>query len=185
MSPLHEFPALHLLDTIDCTASADALAATTIRDGFVLPRSYCDFAQRYGYGLLGNRLLIFMPIHGYGCDFLPARSQELSAFFAEGVEDDLFEYEPDGSAALIPRLIPFGISEDGHYLTWREDEPTGPDEYAIYVIGTKCLSVTRAADTLYDLVSGCFDRRVKTILGSGYTPLPRTFRPARRRVPAA
>jgi len=81
MSPLYDFPALQLLDTIDCTASADALAATTIRNGFVLPRSYCDFAQRYGYGLLGNRLLIFMPIHGYGCDFLPTRSQELSDFF--------------------------------------------------------------------------------------------------------
>jgi hypothetical protein len=183
MSPLHDFPALQLLDAIDCTASAEELAAVTQRDGFVLPISYCDFAQRYGYGLLGNRLLIFIPIHGYGCDFLPTRSPDISAFFEAGVQEDLFEYGTDGSPELILRLIPFGISEDGHYLTWREDEPTGPGEYAIYVIGTKFLSVTRAADTLYKFISACFDSRVKAILGSGYTPLPRTFRPAHRILP--
>lgn len=174
------FPKLELLGPIECTASGDELAAVHLRDGFALPVSYCDFARRYGYGLLGNRILIFMPIAGYGCDFLPTRSQELSDFFTEGVEEELFEYEPDGSPELIEHLLPFGISEDGHYFAWDLDQPSGDSEYAIYAIGTKFLSVTRAADTLYELIQGCLDSRVKTILGPGYQPLPATFRPAQR-----
>lgn len=125
-----------------------------------------------------------MPIHGYGDDFLCLRSKELCAFFAFAVQQELFEYEPHGSKALIPHLLPFGTSEDGHVLAWHDQESTELNEAAIYVVGSKYLSVTRAADSLYDFVSQCFDHRVKTILGSGYSPLPPTFRPLHRQPPA-
>lgn len=170
---------LELLGSIERTVTDSELAAVSLRAGFELPASYCAFVQHYGYGLLGNRLLFFTPITDYSDDELSLRSRALQVFFAECVADELFEYEPDGTPELIGELIPFGISEDGHYLAWRATEPTAPNEYAIYVIGSKCLSVTRAADDLFQLLNGCFERSVKRILGPGYEPLPRTFRPAR------
>ncbi|HYF63574.1 MAG TPA: hypothetical protein VD886_12220 [Herpetosiphonaceae bacterium] len=178
-----DFPPLELQAPIERVASAAELDAAAAPLGLPagLPPSYRAFAGRYGYGLLGGRLLIFMPIPGYGCDVLPERSRDLAALFADWQRDEMFEYEPDGSPGLVARLAPFGISEDGHYLAWDPAERSPAGEHPIYVIGSKCLAVTRAAATLAELVAGCVDSRVRRILGPGYAPLPPTFRPAKFR----
>ncbi len=94
-----------------------------------------------------------------------------------GLSKAYFEFEPDGSPDLIERLIPFGISTNGHYFAWDPGEPTGEDEFAIYAIGSKMLAVRRAGRDLNDFLSSCVNDGVKKILGPGYAPLPRTFRP--------
>lgn len=173
------FPPLQLLGPLTATVAPEALALVRLGDGLALPASYRAFMQTYGYGLLCGRLILFVPLAECGEDDIRFRSPALADFFEEGVEDEWFEYEPDGSPELVRRLVPFGISEDGHFFAWDPREPTGPGELMIYAVGSKFLAVRRAAPTLYDLVAGCLDeRQVKRILGPGYTPLPATFRPA-------
>jgi len=171
------FPSLQLLAPVTATVDTDTLAQIHLADTFALPASYRAFAATYGYGLLCNLLILFVPIPECGEDDLMWRSPALSAFFHEGIDEEWFEYEPDGSPELVGRLIPFGISENGHFLAWNPDEPTGPDEAMIYVVGPKFLAVWRAAPTLYDFVAMCLDERVKGVLGIGYTPKPATFKP--------
>lgn len=170
-------PTLQLLGPTLATADETALAQTRLAGGFGLPASYRDFARTYGYGLLCGLLIIFVPIPDCDEDDLVTRSPALGAFFREGIAEEWFEYEPDGSPDLVARLVPFGISENGHFLAWNPAEITGPDEAMIYVVSPKFLAVRRAAPTLYELIAGCLDERVKQILGSGYAPLPATFRP--------
>ncbi|HEU4324807.1 MAG TPA: SMI1/KNR4 family protein [Roseiflexaceae bacterium] len=171
-----DFPPLTVEGPITATVAPAQLEQTTV-GGLPLPASYRAFAQRYGYGVLGNRLILLLPIAATGEDDIRTRSPELADFFREGIEEEWFEYEPDGSPELVERLVPFGISEDGHFFAWDPHEPTGPDEYMIYVVGSKFLSVRRGAPNLFELIAGCLDERVKGILGIGYQPLPANFRP--------
>ena len=138
-----------------------------------LPPSYQDFAATYGLGLAFGRTILFVPLPGHPED-LAHRSPSARTFTNRCIDDDLVEYEPDGDEQLVRRLVPFGISEDGHHFGWDPDEHTD-GEHAIYVLGSKMLSVTRAAADLYELFARCADDRVRTTLGSGYRPLPPTF----------
>ncbi len=171
------FPEITLTGPI--TTLAEPLELTTIRlqNRFVLPPSYRDFATRFGYGRLFDRLILYIPM-GDHPDSLQIRSRELGEFFIEGIENEYFEYEPDGSPDLIRRLVPFGISEVGHFFGWDPLRPTGAGEYGIYAIGSKMLSVTYAAGNLYEFLWGCTTPRVKQILGPGYEPLKAVFAPA-------
>jgi hypothetical protein len=111
----------------------------------------------------------------YG-DSITVRSAQLKAMFKETMEEELFEYEPDGSPELIGRLVPFGISENGHTLAW-DPRSKGRSESMIYAVAPKCLAVRKAAPDLYTFVEKCLDARVKEMLGRGYEPLLPLFRP--------
>lgn len=141
-----------------------------------LPPSYIEFAESYGYGLLLNLFIVYIPLENH-CDNLAKRSRELQEMFREGVAGNWFEYEPDGSPQLIEELVPFGISENGHYLAWHLTEPDQAGEYPIYVVGSKLLAVRRAASNLADFIEKCTSPQVKEILGTGYNPLPAQFKP--------
>ncbi len=179
MSRTREFPALEVSATPAVTATRDEMERVRLREGFELPASYRDFADRLGYGLLCDLLIIYIPMGSHG-DSLPVRHQEMRETIEESLEADLVEYEPDGSRELLQRLVPFGISENGHTLAWDPEEPTGDGEYMIFVIGSKYLAVRRGAPDLYAFVESCLDGRVKGMLGSGYEPLPARFRPMKR-----
>jgi hypothetical protein len=169
------FPDLQILDGERTTADAAALDQFERAHGFKLPASYRQYAMQFGYGKLGSLLLIYIPMEGE--DTLSIRNRVLAGVFEDGLEEDLWEFEPDGSPELVRRLEPFGISENGDTLAWDPKQPTGPHEYAIHVVGSKLLGITRAADNLYDFVARCLDDRVKSMLGAGYKPLPPTFKP--------
>jgi hypothetical protein len=158
------------------TSDAVTLNAVRLREGFELPPSYREFATHLGYGLLCNLFIVYIPMGKHG-DSLEIRSRELTAMLKESMDEDLFEYEPDGAPELVERLIPFGISENGHTLTWDPDECDSTGECQIYVIGAKTLDVRRAAPNLANFVDRCLDSRVKAMIGSGYQPLPPTFKP--------
>lgn len=178
MSAEDGFAQIEVLGTPEVTADDSRLKAVDLGPGFELPESYRAFAREMGYGLLCDLFIIYIPMEGKG-DSLEVRSKALQAVIAETIADDLFEYEPDGSLELAQRLIPFGISENGHTLAWDPDETTGPGEHPIYAIGSKFLAVNRAAPDLFSFVERCQDDRVKSILGPGYKPLPSRFQPMR------
>lgn len=174
MDITQQFPVLTVTG-VPTTASADILESTKLPGGFDLPASYRDFAQTFGYGLLGRLLLMYIPLKaGFG-DSLLGRNKDLMHVMQEGLRDSLWEFDPDGSPELVSRLRAFGTSENGHILTWDIGEKIESNEYAIYVIGPKLLAVYRAADNLYEFVAKLLDQRVKSVLGPGYKPLPATF----------
>jgi hypothetical protein len=170
------FPHLELTSSPVLIADPSELEALQLAEGFQLPPSYRDFATRFGYGLLCDLLIIYIPMEGEG-DSLRVRHQELRETMEQTLEDGLFEFEPDGSPELVSRLLPFGISENGHTLAWDPTERTGSGECMIYVIGSKFLAVRRATPDLYSFIEHCLDERVRKMLGSGYAPLPARFRP--------
>jgi len=169
------FPTLKLLDGEITQSDPEALDKVRLSGRFRLPKSYRDFATQFGYGKLCSIVLIYIPMEGE--DSLLVRRDTLREVFVDGLAENLWEFDPDGSPALVKRLEPFGISENGHIFAWDPAEQTEADEFAIYAVGSKLLAIRRAADNLYDFVAGCLDDRVKTMLGSGYKPLPATFKP--------
>lgn len=155
---------------------SDTLKKVKLLPKFVLPQSYCDFVTQFGYGLLSNLLIIYVPMPGFGDD-LSQRSKALMRVIKESIADDLFEYKPHGNRKLAERLVPFGISENGHILAWDPADNTAKDEYQLYAIGSKCLAIRKAGENLYSLIEQIQDKRVKKILGEGYEPLEPNFRP--------
>jgi hypothetical protein len=170
------FPPLEMMGPATLTVDEATLAKTRFAGNFQLPKSYRNFANRFGYGRLGGLLLIYVPMGKKG-DSLAIRFKELRGMLEMSMEEDLFEFEPDGSPELVQRLVPFGISENGHTLAWDPEEPTAADENAIYVVGAKALAVYKAAPNLYDFVEKLLNNDVKKVLGPGYKRLPATFQP--------
>jgi len=153
-----------------------------LHPGFSLPRSYREFAKEYGYGRLCGLLIVYVPMEPpfeepKHPDSLAVRSEELADMLREGVEDEYFEYEPDGSPELISRLIPFAITETGGTLAWDAGDQTAEHEYRIYSISPKLLAVRKGPGTLGELIEQCTGQRVKQLLGPGYEPLPAIFEP--------
>ena len=170
-----KFPPLEITRQPVITASPDVLDAVELRDGFKLPQSYRDFAQHFGYGLLCNLFIIYIPKEGG--DDLIKRNATLTKVIREGVENDYFDYEPDGTPELALALIPFGISENGDILAWNPNESSGPDEYFIYLIGYKLGSIKRAAPNLYVFVESCLDNSIAKLIGAATQLIRPTFRP--------
>jgi hypothetical protein len=170
-----KFPSLHLTKAPVVTAKPDTLRTIELRDGFKLPQSYCDFAQNLGYGLLCNLFIIYIPKEGG--DDLIKRNATLTKVLQEGVENEFFEYEPDGSPELALSLIPFGVSENGHILAWNPNERSEPDEYYIYIVGYELGYIKRAAPNLYAFVESCIDNSISKLIGGSAQLLRPTFQP--------
>jgi hypothetical protein len=169
------FRSLSLTKPPVVTASLDVLSSIELREGFRLPPSYCDFAQNFGYGLLCNFFIIYIPKDGG--DDLTKRSATLTKGIREGIENNYIEYEPDGTPELVQALIPFGISENGDILAWNPDESSEPDEYFIFIIGYKLGYVKRAAPNLYAFVESCLDKSISKLIGGAVELMRPTFQP--------
>src|SRR5262249_29149445 len=161
MSQPTRFPSLRLTRPPVVTASLDVLTSTELREGVRLPQSYCDFAQSFGYGLLCNLFIIFIPKEGG--DDLTTRSSTLAKVIQDGVLNDYFESGPDGTVELMQALTPFGISENGHILAWNSTERSEDNDYYIHLIGYKLGYVKRAAPNLYALVERCIDNSISEL----------------------
>jgi hypothetical protein len=170
-----KFLSLKLTKPPVITASPDTLGSIKLREGFRLPASYCDFAENFGYGLLCNLFIVYIPKDGG--DDLVKRNATLTKVILDGIENDYFEYGPDGSPEVAQRLIPFGISENGDILCWNPNERSGPDECFIYLIGYKLGSVKRAAPDLYAFVEKCVNNDMSDLIGGATQLIRPTFRP--------
>lgn len=171
-----------ILDTIRVLGSdvrlprGEDFAACEAAMGIRLPASYKAFAQRFGYGLLAEIFLVYVPQIGV-CDSLERRSQAIRETMAYCLEHDIAEFEPDGSPRLFERLCPFGVSENGDTLAWDPLSAGRDDELDLYVLGNKMLSVAKAGRTMEEFIQAVTGPQVKRTLGPGYEPLARTFLP--------
>ena len=87
-----------ILDTIRVLGSdvrlprGEDFAACEAAMGIRLPASYKAFAQRFGYGLLAEIFLVYVPQIGV-CDSLERRSQAIRETMAYCLEHDIAEFE--------------------------------------------------------------------------------------------
>jgi hypothetical protein len=175
---IHEtsFALLTLTKAPTVTANLEGLRSVELRCGFKLPQSYCDFALKFGYGLLCNLFIIYVPKKDHGDD-LVKRTVILSKVIRDGVENNSLEYEPNGTAELALCLIPFGISENGHILAWNPNESSVSNEHFIYIIGYKLGYIKRAAPDLYSFVESCLDNSISKLIGGSAQLIRPTFQP--------
>lgn len=138
------------------------------------PPSYIDFATDWGYGRSLGLLLIHIPM-GAHPDSWSVKTRWIKTKIDEALTEDYLDAEPDGDEALAARLVPFGTGENGQYLCW-DPQTRDPDgELEIYVVSSGMAALRRGGLGLDQVLRGCTDQRVKTILGPGYEPLKPTF----------
>ncbi|WP_313218894.1 hypothetical protein [Stenotrophomonas sp.] len=86
-------------------------------EGFRLPGSYCEFAATLGYGRFGGLAIIYSGVPAHP-DSILVQGTRVKGFIKDAVDDDYFEFEPDGDDAIAGRLYPFAASENGEYFVW-------------------------------------------------------------------
>lgn len=142
-----------------------------------LPRSYRSFVQRYGYGLTAGLFIIYVPTTATGCDSLVGRSAELREELEVSVRGNWVQFAPDGSRELVLRLMPFGYSENANILAWDPTSPSEPEEFWIYVVGSRKSGIRKAAPNLSEFVRRILEPGVGGILGRADFQLEATFDP--------
>ncbi|MDO6819045.1 SMI1/KNR4 family protein [Zobellia sp. 1_MG-2023] len=131
--------------------SIELLHSHTFFNGRKFPQSYINFVENYGYGLSCDLFIIYIPMENYPDSFF-IRSQEIIGTYQEVLdnEDELwFDMEPDLSYKKLKDLIPFAMSENGHYLFW-DIESENSEEFDIYITDFKGLGFTKTGGNLYD-----------------------------------
>jgi hypothetical protein len=143
---------------------------------FAFPESYRRFATQFGYGVLCNFLVVYVP--QVGDDSFQQRYCDLVDVLRIGVDERLFSYEPDGSEALVRRLVPFCSSENGDTLAWDPLEQPSAAEYAIYLVRTRYDGVKRLCSSFDELVEICLDEgRARESFGAASALLRPEFQP--------
>ena len=121
-------------------------------NGREFPLSYKEFAKHYGYGLLCDLFLIYVPLGEY-CDSWSRQSVTLKHTFNEFISNDWYlTLNPDGNETLIRNAVPFGKSENGDFLFWDIFSEPQEDEFEIYVTDFGGLGVLKIADSLDEFV---------------------------------
>lgn len=158
-------------------ATDGELAAAELRFGVAIPPSLKSFLKEYGYGRFGGLILFYAPDATH-CDGLEARYEAMREELELALSEDIGELEPDGSAELYQRAVPFARSENGGFFVY--DAAGQADEREIYFIAPRMVGCFRAASSIDELLRRLTSVDVARILGPGYRPLPATFEPLRR-----
>lgn len=159
-------------------ATDDELSSSERRLGTDLPASLKAFLREYGYGRFGGLILFYGP-HPVHCDGLECRSETMRAELELALAESIVEFEPDGSAKLYRRAVPFARSENGGFFVF---DPTAGDgnEREIYFVAPRLMGCVRAASSVDELVQKLTSLDARAILGPGYRPLSPTFEPLQR-----
>ena len=165
------------------TATPEELTALDAEIGG-LPPSYRVFAKQYGAGLTNGLIRIFMPFssaaglfQSEGEGLIDILNDFVADWIADGrapgKEDCLEPYDQQsvGVAARYKDLIFFAKSENGESFCWLRTD----DCYRFYVLDRAFLSLRYGGDDLMTLIGDMQTDKVKTILGTGYEPLPSSF----------
>ena len=159
--------------------SIELLHSHTFFNGRKFPQSYINFVENYGYGLSCDLFIIYVPMENYPDSFF-IRSQEIIGTYQDVLdnEDELwFDMEPDLSYKKLKDLIPFAMSENGHYLFW-DIESENSEEFDIYITDFKGLGFTKTGKNLYDFFEKLTSKnKFKEILPFTESSLPATFEP--------
>jgi len=166
-------------------ATAEEISAVEAEIG-ALPPSYKTFAETFGYGTTNGLFVIEMPFNMFGHGGLAVRGEALheqvhwlvDQLREDGAEvgdlDCLEPYDEESQdvASFFDDLRFYGNSINGEYLCWRRDKDGA---FKFYVIDRACLSIRFAGTSLIEFIRRTQTDDVKTLLGSGYEKLPRTF----------
>lgn len=147
-------------------------------NGRMFPESYVNFVNKYGYGLSANMFIIYIPINNNDSFFI--RSQEIVSTYQDVLDNESelwFELLPDASYDLLKHLVPFAMSENGHYLFWNI-ESNNSNEFDIYITDFKGSGFIKAGENLYDFFNKITSvSYFKEVLPYQISPLPNTFKP--------
>lgn len=148
-------------------------------NGRMFPDSYINFVNEYGYGLSANMFIIYIPLEDSDDSFF-IRSQEIIATYQEVLNDESelwFDLLPDMSFSLLKDLVPFAMSENGHYLFWNTQSKSS-DEFDIYLTDFRGTGFIRVASNLYDFFAKVTSvSSYKEVLPFQTKVLPKTFMP--------
>ncbi|MDR2285615.1 MAG: SMI1/KNR4 family protein [Sphingobacterium sp.] len=143
--------------------------------GQSFPDSYKAFARSLGYGLLLGQFHVYIPMGDYG-DSWNVRSKGIqSTYYQDVLDDDIwFDLEPDGSVALLKRLVPFAASDNGYYLFW--DVESGVDnEFDIYITDFRGTGFRKVGETLYEVIQNLTSDSIIQRMPFEKEALPDTF----------
>jgi hypothetical protein len=112
-------------------------------------------------------------------DSLLIQGEKVRGFIRSAIEGNYLDYEPDGSKELAGQLFPFAMGENGDYFAWHlqasEFGSNDRPEYPIYGLVPRMAAIRSVARDLDHLMRRLTSIEVKEALGSGYSPLPKTF----------
>lgn len=153
---------------------------------FVFPKSYVDFVEKYGYGLSCNLFLIYIPMGDYPDSFF-VRKDEIISTYQDVLDDEdeiWFDLEPDITYEQLKQMVPFGISENGHYLFWDTGESSENGEFNIYITDFRGVGFTKVASNLYEFFERVTSKEeFETVLPFTQEALSKTFKPLEKRLP--
>ena len=144
-------------------------------NGESFPESYKTFVRSLGYGLLMGQFHIYIPMGDYG-DSWEVRSPAIrSTYYQDLLDDDIwFDLGPDGSVALLKRLVPFAASDNGYYLFW-DIESGVENEFDIYITDFGGTGFRKIGDTLLDLIQNLTSDNISQRMPFERAPLPDVF----------
>lgn len=121
-------------------------------NGRRFPASYRRFAKKYGYGLLCDLFLIYVPLGDY-CDSWLNQTSDLKEIFNDFILNNWYlTLEPDGNESLILNAVPFGKSENGDFLFWDIFSEPQKDEFDIYITDFAGIGVIKIAESMDEFV---------------------------------
>lgn len=143
-------------------------------NGVGFPKSYQDFAIKYGYGLSCRNFIIYLPLKEDNCDSFTTRTLELKQIFDETIKNNWYlTLEPSGDINLFRSCVPFGISENGYFLFWDIQEQ---EEFDIYMTDFRGYGVRKVGNTLNEFLEVITSPQdYKKILISDDEPLEAVF----------
>jgi len=179
MSNQKSVPHLEIINGTVVPVNETALQIATQNMGFALPHSYCSFVQKYGNGLTCGLFIFYVP-KPLVCEcshYLEYRSKELMSELVTAVHQGWVSYPPDGSSALLLRLVPFGYTENADILCWDPNDRSSGDEYWIYIVECRKAAVRKVAENLFELISKAVKPGIGGIFGDNDYQLEPTFHP--------
>ncbi|SEM10990.1 SMI1-KNR4 cell-wall [Aquimarina amphilecti] len=156
-----------------------SLYSYKFKNGKKFPDSYIKFVEEFGYGLSSNLFIIYIPMDDFGDSFF-VRTEEIRETYQDVLDDEdelWFDLEPDISYNMLKNLVPFAMSENGHYLFW-DIENGNLNEFDIYITDFRGLGFTKVANNLYEFFSKITsETNFKKILPFSINPYPQSFKP--------
>ncbi|MCK7557965.1 SMI1/KNR4 family protein [Chitinophaga sedimenti] len=163
---------LNIQGNIHITGKKEALSE--------LPPSYQQFAPELGYGLLCGLFIIYIPFdapHEKHPDSLDIAAERMQEYLSRYLDAELSILEEEKEQALIKRAVPFGISENGHFLFWDRQNALPNGEWPIYMADFP-VSITHVADSLHELIAKLTDTQtVRSVMQFNREALPKVFSP--------
>lgn len=160
-----------------------SLESYVFENGRKLPKSYVDFVEQYGYGLSCGLFIIYIPMDKYP-DSLFVRSKGIIGTYQDVLDDEeklWFDIKPDLSYKQLKDLIPFSMSENGHYLFWDINSQKETNEFDIYISDFRGIGFVKVAKNLYDFFRDVTsESNFKKVLPFTSSPLTNTFIPYRK-----